>query len=93
MSKVDFDHYANEYERLAANQTRLFDADSGYFARYKVELMQRISGLARGAILDFGCGIGRSLPHLRTLFPELRHRRLRSVRRKSGHRAQRLPGR
>jgi trans-aconitate methyltransferase len=72
VSKVDFDHYANEYERLAASQTRLFDADSGYFARYKVELMQRVSGLARGAILDFGCGIGRSLPHLRALFPDSR---------------------
>jgi trans-aconitate methyltransferase len=69
VSKVDFDHYAGEYERLAASQTRLFDADSGYFARYKIELMQRVSGLDRGAILDFGCGIGRSMPHLRALFP------------------------
>jgi trans-aconitate methyltransferase len=70
MSKVDFDCYANEYERLAATQTRLFDADSGYFARYKIELMRRVSGLTRGAILDFGCGIGRSFPHLRALFPQ-----------------------
>ena len=70
MSKSTSTTMPNEYERLAANQTRPFDADSGYFARYKVELMQRISGLARGAILDFGCGIGRSLPHLRTLFPD-----------------------
>lgn len=69
MTKVDFDDYARKYTQLTSQQTRLFDADNGYFARYKIDLMKSVSGLDRGDILDFGCGIGLSAPHLRKAFP------------------------
>jgi SAM-dependent methyltransferase len=69
VSKVNFDEYARDYERLASSQTRLFDSDSRYFACYRVELMKRVSGLRRGSILDFGCGIGRDTSHLCAAFP------------------------
>jgi SAM-dependent methyltransferase len=69
VTRVDFDQYAGQYEAILAAQTKFFDGDSSYFARYKIELAQQIVGSA-AAILDFGCGIGRSILHLREIFPE-----------------------
>jgi len=68
VSRVDFDQYVGRYEAILAAQTNFFDGDSSYFARYKVELAQRLVGKV-DAILDFGCGIGRSMPHLLDVFP------------------------
>lgn len=70
MARVDFDQYAERYEAILAAQTNFFDGDSNYFARYKIELTQQIIGDPVSAVLDFGCGIGRSLPHLREIFPD-----------------------
>jgi len=69
VSRVDFDQYAGQYEAILAAQTQFFDGDSNYFSRYKIELAQQLVGRVE-AILDFGCGIGRSAPHLREIFPE-----------------------
>ena len=68
MSRVDFDQYAGQYDEVIASQTRFFDSDSNYFARYKIELAKQLVGNV-DSVLDFGCGIGRSIPHLRELFP------------------------
>ncbi|MGH6725476.1 MAG: class I SAM-dependent methyltransferase [Pseudolabrys sp.] len=68
MAKIDFDRYAGRYDALVAAQTRFFDSDSEYFARYKIERVKQLVG-AVGAALDFGCGVGRSLAHLREAFP------------------------
>jgi SAM-dependent methyltransferase len=68
MMRINFDDYAREYERLASQQTKLFDSDHSYFACYKVELMKRIACRAPDAVLDFGCGIGRSTNPLRSAF-------------------------
>jgi SAM-dependent methyltransferase len=67
-SQVDFDQYARQYEDILAAQTNFFDGDSGYFARYKIELAQQLTGSV-SSVLDFGCGIGRSMPYLREVFP------------------------
>ena len=69
MSRVDFDQYAGQYEEILAAQTNFFDGDSGYFARYKIELAQQLAGPVN-SVLDFGCGIGRSMPYLREVFPK-----------------------
>jgi len=69
VSRVDFDQYAGQYEAILAAQTQFFDGDSNYFARYKIELAQQLVGRVE-AILDFGCGIGRSAPYLREIFPD-----------------------
>jgi hypothetical protein len=50
VSRVDFDQYAGQYD-LAA-QTNFFDVDSGYFARYKIELAQQLAGPVN-SVLDF----------------------------------------
>lgn len=70
MNKVNFDDFAREYETLASAQTRLFDGDSTYFSRYKVDLMRDVAGIKPSTVLDFGCGIGLCLPHLRAAFPD-----------------------
>jgi SAM-dependent methyltransferase len=69
VSRVDFDQYAGQYEAILAAQTNFFDGDSGYFARYKIELAQQLVGPIN-SILDFGCGVGRSMPYLREVFPK-----------------------
>jgi SAM-dependent methyltransferase len=69
VSRVDFDQYAGQYEAIIAAQTKFFDGDSSYFARYKIELAHQLVGPVE-TVLDFGCGIGRSMPHLREIFPK-----------------------
>lgn len=73
MKVAEFDKFAEEY--LATHKTNL--AVTGehpdYFARYKiVEVARRLRGMgiAPRRVLDFGCGIGNSAPHLRGAFPE-----------------------
>jgi SAM-dependent methyltransferase len=69
VARVDFDQYAGQYDAILAAQTNFFDGDRNYFARYKIELVKQIVGRV-DAVLDFGCGIGRSVPHLRESFPD-----------------------
>jgi len=72
MAKINFDDYARDYTRLTSQQTKLFDFDPSYFARYKVELMKRVACRSPSAVLDFGCGIGTSTSHLRSSFSDAR---------------------
>lgn len=68
MTKIDFDQYAGQYEALIAAQTNFFDRDNDYFIRYKVERAKQLAGDV-GAVLDFGCGIGRAMRYFRSAFP------------------------
>ncbi len=68
MSQIDFDDYADDYEHLVDKQTSFFD-DGDYFAEYKVLLAREISKLSSGNIMDFGCGIGQSIPFFQRHFP------------------------
>ena len=73
MKVAEFDKFAEEY--LATHKTNLAVTGESpdYFARYKiVEVARRLKqlGLAPKRVLDFGCGIGSSAPHLREAFPE-----------------------
>jgi SAM-dependent methyltransferase len=70
---AEFDKFAEEY--LATHKTNLaVTGDSpDYFARYKiVEIARRLRalGVAPKRVLDFGCGIGNSAPHLHEAFPD-----------------------
>lgn len=67
--KIDFDQYAGQYEALIAAQTGFFETDNSYFVRYKTERLKQLAPNAT-SVLDFGCGIGRSMPHLRAAFPD-----------------------
>ena len=73
MNIAEFDKFAEEY--LATHRTNLAVTGESpdYFARYKiVEVARRLRalGLSPRRVLDFGCGIGNSAPHLREAFPQ-----------------------
>jgi SAM-dependent methyltransferase len=73
MSTPEFDDYAEGYLKQHADNTRLTGEDTDYFARYKIaEIKRRLEAAREPAprtVLDFGTGIGNSLPFLREFFP------------------------
>jgi SAM-dependent methyltransferase len=70
---AEFDKFAEEYLAIHARNVRISGENPEYFARYKVEETRRLwTAGGQGppaAILDFGVGIGNSLPHLAQAFP------------------------
>jgi SAM-dependent methyltransferase len=74
MNRSEFDHYADEYHAQHARSIGASGEEPEYFARYKAHDARRLSEgrLPRPAVLDFGAGIGNSLPHLHVSFPECR---------------------
>jgi SAM-dependent methyltransferase len=66
---VDFDDYADRYESLLQEQLAFFSGDRGYFSQHKVDILSKLMPLEfSGRILDFGCGIGLTLPYLQQTF-------------------------
>ena len=68
MDEVEFDKFADEYRAMHAANIRLSGEDPEYFAEYKVvdivaEL--RRSRPPREQVLDFGAGVGYSVPFSR----------------------------
>lgn len=72
----EFDRYADRYTDLHRANVHASGEEPAYFSRYKAQYMAvRIRGKDTGQpfdILDFGCGVGNSIPHLRAAFPEAR---------------------
>lgn len=72
MRTDEFDKFAEEYLAMHKNNVAITGEDPEYFSRYKIEEIARFYK-ARGIppprrILDFGCGIGGSIPHLHAAF-------------------------
>lgn len=68
---MDFDHFAESYEDLLRTNLGAYGQDAAYYVEYKVLMMKRYAEHKDPcSVLDFGCGIGRSLPYLRRYFPE-----------------------
>jgi len=66
---VDFDDYSESYNRLMKEGVGFFDKEEGYFSRYKIEIVRRLTDEEPGRILEYGCGIGRNIGQIRALFP------------------------
>lgn len=73
MQEREFDKFAEEYRRLHAANIRASGETPEYFAEYKVREVARAL-LARGEhprrILDFGAGVGTSVPYFRDYIPD-----------------------
>jgi SAM-dependent methyltransferase len=69
MGKVDFDDYVREYDALLRKEVGFFSKDDLYFAAYKVRITREQIDFEPARILEFGCGIGRNIPFLRSCFP------------------------
>lgn len=71
--KTEFDHYADQYNSLHAQNIRITGEEPAYFAEYKVRETRRALGDSRiDSILDFGAGIGASTPYFHQYFPDSR---------------------
>lgn len=68
--KVDFDKYADEYEKTLSEDLAFFGEESGYFADYKIKIVKGKLHSNPAKILDFGCGIGRNLEYFKKYFPD-----------------------
>lgn len=73
MKVAEFDKFAEEYLATHKSNLAVTGESPDYFARYKiVEIARRLRalGVAPKRVLDFGCGIGNSAPHLHKAFPD-----------------------
>jgi ubiquinone/menaquinone biosynthesis C-methylase UbiE len=71
MDQAEFDRFAEEYEHQHASNIHLSGEAPAYFARYKVQDVARLCSAQKPTrILDFGAGVGASVPHWREAFPQ-----------------------
>jgi len=72
MERAEFDQFADEYLAQHKANIAITGEDPEYFAQYKIAVVGDILGKAGAAprtIIDFGSGIGASLPFFRRHFP------------------------
>ena len=73
MDEAEFDKFAAEYRDLHAANIRLSGEDPEYFAEYKIKdiaaELSGASGKLDGRVLDFGAGVGYSVPFFRRHMP------------------------
>lgn len=68
----EFDRYAHSYKAMHKESVQASGEEPDYFAAYKAGYMaSSLDGYRDQAfrLLDFGCGVGGSIPHLRKCFP------------------------
>lgn len=73
MKQAEFDAVAARYHDQHTASIRLSGEEPEFFARYKIEETAKAlhaASVEPKRILDFGAGIGNSLPHLQRAFPE-----------------------
>jgi SAM-dependent methyltransferase len=92
---VEFDRFADEYEEDHAASIRLSGERPDYFHRYKIADLARTvaaRGLVPRSILDFGGGVGNSVPFMHAAFPDAKITCIDPSRRSLDIAEQRFPG-
>jgi len=69
MEKVDFDDYAEDYDKILENQLGNF-GDIAYYSEYKVDIFSKLVHLNNGTLMEFGCGMGRNIPYFTSAYPD-----------------------
>ncbi len=73
MDQAEFDQYADAYYDQHAKNISLSGENPEFFSEYKIADVARWlagAGSRAGRILDFGAGIGNSIPYFRKYFPD-----------------------
>ena len=68
--KIDFDEYAESYQKILQKQLSFFDRNEEYFAKYKIAIIKKYTNVIPKKILEYGCGVGRNLKYLRQHFKQ-----------------------
>jgi SAM-dependent methyltransferase len=73
MQEAEFDRHALAYEEQHRRNIALSGEDPSYFAEYKIRLFSEwaassLGQALQGKVLDFGAGIGNSIPYFRKYF-------------------------
>jgi len=71
MSAPEFDRYAEHYEAMHQRSIAFSGCEPEYFAEYKIAFAALVARNP-STIVDFGAGIGNSIPHFRRYFPQAR---------------------
>lgn len=69
----EFDEYVDDYDEQHRQSIKLSGEEPGFFANYKIAALKKMAakwGFETPRILDFGSGIGHSLPAFREHFPD-----------------------
>ena len=77
MERTEFDKFAEEYKSLHSENIASSGERPEYFAEYKMRDLRRIveansNVRINGSFLDFGAGVGTSIPFFRKYFPSAR---------------------
>ena len=70
MDEAEFDKHALAYEDQLRENIAITGEDPTFFAEYKIELFSKWAHPKPRAIVDFGSGIGNSIPYFRKHFAE-----------------------
>ena len=73
MNKTEFDRFADEYQQLHSMNIKVSGEEPEFFAEYKVrdtaKLLRKSGMTGEVRILDFGSGVGNSIPHFKRHIP------------------------
>ena len=67
----NFDNHASNYESAFSDSLGIFSETSSYFAQYKVDILgEYVDHHEIKSVLDYGSGVGSSIPFINKKFPD-----------------------
>ena len=75
MDRTKFDRFADDYNEVHSRNIAVSGEKPEFFHEYKIKILRRIvqgRDVHPASILDFGSGIGNSIPFFRRYFPKAR---------------------
>ncbi|HCN38209.1 MAG TPA: hypothetical protein DIS94_10930, partial [Bacteroidetes bacterium] len=61
VEKINFDEYADVYDKVMEEDLKFFGEENSYFAEYKVKILKEMLDEKPVNLLEYGCGIGRNI--------------------------------